>query len=292
MEPNLPASVTEFSRDASPSSSGGMTARRIAFVPSAPAGALVRREFTHPRPMVAVEQRVDLAELAATTTIPEGESLLVVIAPAIAGTAHSPAALSWLTGSHQTSTTAPISAVLESGASVDWRPGVAMLRCTSDESAELLLALIDFAFYEYELRTLEARLESQEQQAREDVGRVHRISKRDREHWNRFGETVESLTHERLSFARLEPLFPEQGGAVSTDTRRLLSMLSAEAGIPARLDGLGGRLATLEHIYEGANSRIAEFQRHGQNRRLGMIIIAVLVLELVVTVACLFARRR
>ena len=292
MEPNLPASVTEFSRDASPASAGGMTARRFTFVASAPSGTVARREFSHPRPMVALEQRVDLAELAATTTIPAGESLLVVMVPASAAGSHTPEAISWLTGSTPTATARPISIALKSGASVDWRPGLAILRCTSEESAEFLSVLIDFAFYENELRTLEARLESQEQQAREDVGRAHRISKRDRAHWTRIGETTESLTHERLTFARLEPFLARKASAASADGRRLAKLLAAEAEIPTRLDSLNGRLATLENLYEGANDRIAEFQGHSLGRRLGMLIMGVLVLELVVMVVGLFLRRR
>ena len=124
-------------------------------------------------------------------------------------------------------------------------------------------------------------VETHEAQAPDDVGLAHRISHRDRAHWARIGETIETLARARLTFARLEPLFASPARTMSPVARRLMRQLSARLDIPARLEALSDRLEALEDLYEGANDRIADYRGWHKGHVMEIIIILLLLLEIV-----------
>src|SRR5713226_7488676 len=64
-----------------------VTVTRVRFVAEAPAGAKVRREFKHPRRMVAVEEAVEPADLPTSSAGPEpaDHCCIVFIPPGAAG---------------------------------------------------------------------------------------------------------------------------------------------------------------------------------------------------------------
>jgi hypothetical protein len=256
--------------------------RRISFVAEPPEGSRARREFAHPRRMVAVEVAADPLEPSRPKSAELAGPLDVVVIPSGSGSDPSslPRAKAWLAQSDQPGTGSPISAEFKGGATVDWRPGRAIIRGPAADVDELLAALIDFAFFEAELRALEEIVESREPQASEDVGRAYRVSRSDRAHWPRIGETIEQLAQARLTFARLEPMFTRASNSLSPVGRRLMSQLSAQSDAEARLEALTDRLEALEDLYEGANDRIADLRGWHDGHVLEVIIIILLILEI------------
>ena len=277
----MAVSVTELSNPAAPTGPDrSIVVRRISFVADPPDGARVRREFAHPRRMVAVESTADPLDRSRSKPVEQANSLDVVIVPSGSDAGSLPRAMAWMAQSDPLGSGSPISVELKGGTSVEWRPGRAIIRSAAKDTDELLDALIDFAFYEAELRTLEEIVESHEPQAREDVRRAHRISRRDRRHWKRIGETIERLTRARLDFARLEPMFDKAAKTASPAGRRLMRQLSARSDAEARLAALTGRLEALEDLYEGANDRIADLRGWHDGHVLEVIIIVLLILEI------------
>ena len=294
MKPSdLPASVAEFSKAAGPAASGEASGlRRITFVVEPSSETKARREYTHPRRVVAVEERLDLANLAEAAEAESADAFQVALIPASTLDTLLPRALGWLTPDEKTAGQAPITLTLKSGASVAWKPGKAILHSAGEQAEPILSTLIDFAFVEAEVRALEAIVEAQEPLAAADVGIAHRVSGRDKAQSKRIGETIQRLALARLTFARLESAITRKPRFASADCRRLYTRLVARADIVERLESLSFRLEVLEDLYERANDRIADDRGRKFAHRLGYAILAILSIELVVLVVGLLLRRR
>lgn len=277
----MDASVAEpFPAGAFPRPDQAITVRRISFVDTPPAGAVVRREFRQPRLMVAVENAADLTRITGTPLEPRTDSLTLIIIASGPVSGSIPETMGWIAEPNHPEEEPGFSIELKNGTTVEWRPTRVTIRDIDQDTDELLPALIDFGFQENELRTLEKIVESREALAQEDVCRSFRISRRDREHWTRIGETIESLTRTRLTLARLEPMFSGASKTLSPLCRRLRRQLIARADVASRLETLSGRLEALEDLYEGANDRIADYQGWHRGHVMEIIIIIMLFIEI------------
>jgi hypothetical protein len=167
---------------------------------------------------------------------------------------------------------------------VSCQPGLAVVRGTRGLRDDVLMGLIEFAFYESELRSLEERIEICESQAKIDAPRTFRILKKDAAEWSRFGKMMEDLAQLRLSFAALEPKVERGSRVMSQAGRRVATRLFRASETVRRMEGLDGRLEVCEELYEGAVDRIADYRGWHTGHVLEVIIIALLLLE-----ACLMA---
>ena len=78
---------------------------------------------------------------------------------------------------------APTIVIQRDGVALHWRPGRALIAAPKDQHADILAALVEFAFYEGELRALEQKLDMKSADAEFDVLMAYRIRYRDRAHW-------------------------------------------------------------------------------------------------------------
>jgi hypothetical protein len=264
----LMAHTTTLMGTPPPRPTSTVTVRRLRFAPDAPAGAVVRRTFTQPRAIIAVELPMTLADLpAAAEADPTDQCWIVLSEEPIRHLDE------WFGG--------PAVVVEREDVSIRWRPGQAIVRAPADRHDEVLAALAEFAFHEGELRAIEAAVETQEPQAEADVPLATRVRRYDRRHWKRLGDTLEQLTHHRLTLARLEPRLAKPLRDLNPETRRLVNGLLRRADVPARLKAVDGRLEALEDLYDGAVDRIADFRWFHGGHRLETIIIILLLLEAV-----------
>jgi hypothetical protein len=174
------------------------------------------------------------------------------------------------------------------GDRVVWQPGLAVVYLAGAFRAEVQAALVEFAFYEGELRRLEAEMDAREAPAEADVSRAHTIDRRDLAHWPRFTAAIEAFTRMRLTFARLEPRLAEE--PQGSRSRRLASHLLRRARAGARAEALDARLEACEELYEGANDRVADHKGWHHGHVLEVIIVALLMLEVVLLCADLVLR--
>jgi hypothetical protein len=162
---------------------------------------------------------------------------------------------------------------------IEWRPGIAVARCDPSTHEEVASSIVEFAFFERELRLLEAFVKETELQAQIDLPAAHRIHGRDRSRWVAMGHTFERVTGARLTFARLEPQFEAGSRSLGLVGRRWFSLLLRRARIAARLEAASDRLEALEDFYEGGTQRIAEYRWYREGHLLETGIIGILVFE-------------
>lgn len=271
--------LTKGSTRTSPGSSRSIVCRRIRFVSQPVAGARIRRKFKQPRPCLAVEQTIELAD--AIRQPPETSDLLdIVHVPAEAKAEWDGLHSAWLAPSGDPESPEPVTIAYQ-GEQIHWRPGRVVIEGKTGASLrdEVVAALIEFAFMESQVRTLEASMESYESQARIDAPKTFRVKKKDRADWDRFGKIMEELAQLRLAFASLEPRVERGSRVLAKPSRALTTRLFRAASTSHRMEGLDGRLEVCEDLYEGAVDRIADYSGWHTGHVLEVIIIALLVIE-------------
>src|SRR3954468_24704291 len=109
-----------------------ITVRRIRFVAEPPAGARVLRTFRQPRPCVAVEEAVEIADLPAAKAWPEPtDALHVVFVPPGAGSRWQKIGDGWLECPDQPDAVPTVSVAMDE-LTVKWRPGRAVVEGRAD----------------------------------------------------------------------------------------------------------------------------------------------------------------
>jgi hypothetical protein len=283
-----PVAPTATAIAASPAAAAAVAAsqsiavKRLRFADTVPDSAIVRREFRQPHVAAAVEESMSPGELPREPTWPEPtDQLIVVLVSKPAAAEWQKIGEGWLARPDQPE--AVLSASVEcDGVTIQWRPGRAVVQGRADRFEHALAALADFAFYEGELRKLEALLESRELDAQLDAARAHRINFANRQYWDRFGEMIERLANMRLTYARLEPKLYKGSRTLPLPARRLMTRLLARADVEDRLEALSDRLEACEDLYEGANDRVADFRGYFRGHLLEIAIIVFLLMEVVI----------
>ena len=144
---------------------------------------------------------------------------------------------------------------------------------------EILDALIDFAFFEGELRRLEQALDACEDQAQADIAYAYKIRLRDRKHWKRFRERIKQFSQMRFTYTQLEPHLQQTASALPSGVCRLVSHLCAEADVEDRVELFEERLEVFEDLYEGASDRVADYHWYFTGHWLEITIILLLFFE-------------
>jgi hypothetical protein len=256
-----------------------ITVRKIRFVPHPVTGTRIRRTFKQPRPCLAVEQNIDLADLPRQrATSDEADSLYIVYVPPEAKAEWERIGSGWLNSSAEAESPEPAT-ISAMGDQIVWRPGRVIVEGKMGLRDEIVNALIEFAFCEGEVRSLEQSIESCEAQARIDAARTYRIQRKDRADWPRFGKIMESLSQLRFNFAALEPRIERGSRTLAKQSRAVATRLFRAAATSSRMEGLDGRLEVCEELYEGAIDRLADYRGWHTGHVLEVIIIAILVLE-------------
>lgn len=270
--------VSRFTSAASISRRGpSISVKRIRFVPQAQANGEVVRTFDHPRPCAAVAEPLDLQALP-TENHYAIEQMIAMVIPPDADSASRKVIETWM---GRTSQEGPAIAFAANSQKIQWRPGRAVVQSSADGAEDSLAALIEFSFYESELRRMEASLAGAEAIAPADVARAHRIRFRDRKHWKRIGDTIEALYRMRLEYARLESQLVTAPLSLSGNAREIMERLIDESGIDDRMEAFSNRLEACEDLYEGANDRIADHRWYVEGHWLEIAIVLLLVLEVV-----------
>jgi hypothetical protein len=236
--------------------------------------ARVVRTFADPRPAEAVATPVDHIDTEAPAVWPEpADTLQVLTSPE-----RKPKSMPWLARPDHAE--APLASEVEvDSGRLRWRPGRAVLEGNVARSDDVMAGLVEFAFYEGELRKLEAALPPFEATASGDVPFAYGIDDAGRPHWQRFRETMEQLATLRLTFARLEPRLGRASRSMPIEARRTFARLCTRANIEERLEAFSNRLEACEDLYEGAVDRITDHGWWQRGQRAEVTIVALLAVE-------------
>jgi hypothetical protein len=250
------------------------------------------RRFTQPRRASASEEDVSLESVAAGEDRGDPiDHLFIVCVPEGASSPGRERARALLATPPRPEATPAMT--LEYNADLlEWRPGLAVVQCRENNRDDVVSALVDFAFYEGNLRALEEAVERAEVAAQADVALAHRMRYKDRSHWERLRDCSEHCSRMRLTFARLEPQLGVPSRTLSAAARSWVSRLIQKADVESRLEAVSDRLEALEELYEGATQRISEYRWYVSGHALEIGIIVLLVLECTLMSADIYLRHR
>jgi hypothetical protein len=226
-----------------------------------------------------VEEDASIETVAAARDLPESiEQLLLIHVPEVASKQIRERARALVDAPERAEANRLL--IVEHGSEfLEWRPGFAIVKCRDESRNDIISALVDFAFYEGNLRALEQSLVTAELQAQADVALAHRVRYRDRAQWERLTDCAEQCSRMRLTFARLEPQLFAAGETGPSRMRSWITQLIEKSNIETRLESLSDRLEALEELYEGANQRISEYRWYMGGHALEIAIIVILLIE-------------
>jgi hypothetical protein len=232
--------------------------QRFRFVqPGTPITKLYRA-FRQPRPIMVVEENI-------AETDPPAENELRIFAKLPEGM--------------------PSLKVKSGSASIEWRPGQASVNAPKELRDDLVSALVEFTYYEGELRRLEAALAEGLPEAERDTEFAFQIRPQDQVHRARVTERMKSYTKMRLEFAQLEFFLSTPCGELSRESKRWMKALLRKADVEARAEALGDQLELREELYEGAADRFTDYWGWAHGHKLEVLIIVLLVFEFLVMTA-------
>ena len=254
-----------------------MTAWRFRFVENAPAGGEVYRRFADPRNVCAVRESV--ADFFSPPVWPAPVDTFEVVC-VVESAALTSKLKSWM-GKPEDSQAVVTVGIETEASKLRWRPGRAVIEASADESADVIAGLVEFSFFEGELRRLEQAIVPHQTSADRDVAFAYNIRPADRSQWDRLYQTMEQLYHLRLQFARLEPNLYQSARTLPAAARQVFDRLSIRADIETRLEALNDRLETIEDLYEGAIDRITDYRNYRKGSLLEIAIVILLAVEVV-----------
>ena len=163
-----------------------------------------------------------------------------------------------------------------------WRPGQAVMVGPPDRLDEVLPGLIEFAFYEAELRRLEREAETDWPTLEADTHLTHSVAPTAFEHRPHIDEMTMRSVQRRMRFARLEPCLEKASIALAGPARRLATELVMQSEVAERLGWLDDKLEVAEDLYELANDRLSEFTYFHREFRLELLIVVLLLAEVII----------
>jgi hypothetical protein len=256
------------------------TVRHIRFVPQAGVGQEVLLDFVDPvsQKAVCVSSGPLASEPIPGTAVGDGIDLLIVAGQPQDHLGWSDEPLKWVAASAVTGTTPPIAVTIH-GAQVIWGSDRAAILAAPDRVAPFLLALVDFCYYENEIRKLEREIGECWPLLEMDTPLAHDVTALDPERFDSVGQRMEQTLRRRMHLARLEPHLVQPRRNLPPLANQLIERLREKAHIEDRLEALDSQLDVFERIYEMSSQRISDFKAAQQSRTLEWVIIVLLAAE-------------
>ncbi len=211
------------------------------------------------------------------------ESIDVMILPLDSAGGNSPAPEvldSWLE-SGDVVATPPRVMVKSRAAEVTWRPGRVVLRCERDQINPLLMALVEFHYFEKELRKIESEIDASWSVLNQDRRLAFQVTDQDLIESKSLGNRMEQTLERRMRHVRIEPHLYLPGMQLSVAAQKLGEELREKTRCEARCEAADSQIEVFEHVYEMASQRLGEFRDARYGHKLEWIIILLLAAEIV-----------
>jgi hypothetical protein len=259
---------------------------RIRFLPSPPPGARVLAQFSAPQRRFAVAEPVSPEMLPEAGAWPEPvDELYLWFLPGGAATLFEEQrrAEAWV--ARPRAGAGPTFELLLRSDRVLWRPGRGVILGAPDRAEELIAGMVDFAFYEGELRRLEREVAADWPGYEEDAGALtDRLKRRDLQQSSRVNEMTRSLAIRRMRFARLEPRLDNVAASLPPAARRVVTELCQQAETEDRLAAIDDSLEVLEDLYDETFTRLSDFRYFRREMLVEGLIVALLFTETVLLI--------
>lgn len=240
------------------------TERHVGFVAEAASGDVVLMRFVHP----AVRYAVVRGAIAAN----DGEALQIVLLPPAESQQGFAEAM------RDADAGSPVY-VKYRGVELWWRPGRAVLLCEPEMTESLVAAVVEFAYYERELRRVESEIAAGWPEIERDKALAFAVTNADLKHSAALGERMAKTFQRRINFARVEPHLYTPDAKLAAPAQKLGGELREQADVEARAEIVDGQLEVFEHIYEMASQRMGEHRAASEGHFIEWIIIWILAAE-------------
>ncbi len=171
---------------------------------------------------------------------------------------------------------------------VFWQPGKAILQISASNIHKFFLGLIEFSFYEEELRKLETEINTNWPVVEKDAALTHQVNTSDIKQGGHIDEMTERVTLQRMRYVRIRSKLEDAPHSLPNPLKAFISELLAQADTESRLDAVEDQLEIYGNVYELANDRISEFKFFHVEAKLEIFVILLLLAEVVVMILELF----
>ncbi len=168
---------------------------------------------------------------------------------------------------------------------VNWRPGRMVLRCERDQINSMLTALVEFHYFEKELRKIESELDAGWSDLNQDRRLAFQVSDRDLVRNEIVANRMEQTLERRMRHVRIESRLYHPGSQISVAAQKLGEELREKTRIEARCASVDSQIEVFEHVYEMASQRLGEFRDARYGHKLEWIIILLLASEMIWLIA-------
>lgn len=244
----------------------------------------VLMEFVDPAASVALGRDGALAEIGAgeERSGAEAADLLVLMVPG--GTADfgnwQRKAREWVeAGDGSRGGAAPVKIVVDEEAWILWRPGRAVVSGPAGLMEPLRDAVVEFGYYERELRKLEGEIAGDWQLAEKHMPLIHEANTAALKAAGDLGSATGRAMMRRMRFARLEPHLYGAPDSYRGGARVAARRLRARSEVERRLEAADAQIEVFEDIYDMANQRGGEHVNFVREYRLEWAILIVLMAE-------------
>lgn len=256
------------------------TLHHIRFVEQVTDDQVVLLEFAHPVSRKAVDVVTELdAPPAPPETSNADELLVLTVPPQLKDNPR------WRDEIHKwgTHTTdrraAPPITVKIKNVEVLWRPGRAVIFAALEQAEPMLEALVDFAFFEGELRKLEREIADFWPEVERDTPLAYEVKKNDPERFEEVRRQMDTVLARRMRHARMESNLYWPPAYLPRPAYELGELLREEASVEDRVELVDGQLEVQESVFELSSQRISDYRLTRHGLILEWIIIIVLVGE-------------
>lgn len=256
------------------------TRHHIRFVEQVAPGQAVLMEFVDPANCKAVGVAVEPGAMLTDSDRIAGEGIDILAVPGqpndSSGTFDK--LLAWVLEAHTAGTPPPITFTLH-GAQVVWHSRRVAILAAAERMESLLLALVDFSYYERELARLERATADSWAQLECDTPLAFEVTARDLERRESVGRQTQRMLTVRMRYARIAPRLNRRGTNLPSLAHQLGERLREKSRVDERLETLANQLEVFEHVYELSSQRFSEFQTSRRETTLEWVIIVLLAAE-------------
>ena len=216
---------------------------------------------------------------------PESMEIIILPSDSTSGDSPTPERVNRWLDSKEMVATLPRVMVKSRVAEVTWRPGRVVLRCERDQVNSLLMAIVEFHYFEKELRKIESELVAGWSELNQDRRLTFQVTDLDLKQSVNLGNRMEQTLERRMRHVRIEPHLYLSGIQFSVAAQKLGDELREKTRIEARCESVDNQIEVFEHVYEMASQRLGEFRDARYGHKLEWIIIVLLAAEFVWLIA-------
>jgi hypothetical protein len=170
-------------------------------------------------------------------------------------------------------------------AQVWWRPGAAVIFAAPLRIEPLLAGLVDFAYYEGELRKLEQEIAASWPELEEDSPLAYDVNADNFARDKILGSRMQQALRRRQRHSRIEPHLLLAAAHLPAPAQALIERLREEARTEDRMEILDGQIEVNEQVYEMSSQRMGEYRNARREFILECLIIVLLAAETLIMLA-------